>query len=125
MKYQLAPSVVPTKLSQSMTGQLADAAAKRSVWPTIHAVRTPPPLQPVDEQVLRIDETLRDERVDAGHQIDVVLARIRVLDRVAERAAIAGAAARVRVEDDVVVGRVLLPAVVEPDAVHGVRTAVD
>jgi hypothetical protein len=30
-----------------MTGQLADAAAKRSVCPTIQAVSTPPPLQPV------------------------------------------------------------------------------
>src|SRR5690349_1208059 len=44
--YQPDPSVVPTKLIQLMTGQLADAAAKRLVWPTVHAVSTPPPEQP-------------------------------------------------------------------------------
>src|SRR6185312_12678339 len=44
--YQLAPSVSPTKLIQSITGQSAAAAAKRSVWPTVHDVSTPPPEQP-------------------------------------------------------------------------------
>src|SRR5678815_5983252 len=44
--YQLAPSVSPTKLSQLITGQSDAAAAKRSVWPTVHAVSTPPPEQP-------------------------------------------------------------------------------
>src|SRR5688572_20727689 len=44
--YQLAPSVVPTKLIQFVTGQFALAAAKRSVCPTIHDVSTPPPEQP-------------------------------------------------------------------------------
>src|SRR5256885_15792019 len=45
--YQLAPSVRPTKLIQLITGQSDAAAAKRSVCPTVHAVRTPPPEQPV------------------------------------------------------------------------------
>ena len=44
--YQVAPSVVPTNDSQLVTGQLADAARKRSVWPTTHEVSTPPPEQP-------------------------------------------------------------------------------
>ena len=44
--------------------------------------------------------------------------RIGVLDRVAERAAVAGDSARVRVEDDVAVRRVLLPGEIEPDVVH-------
>src|SRR5690606_20901441 len=46
LRYQDAPSVVPTKLSQFVTGQFAEAAANRSVWPTVHDVSTPPPLQP-------------------------------------------------------------------------------
>ncbi len=46
LRYQLGESVVPTKLIQLVTGQLELAAAKRSVCPTIHAVRTPPPEQP-------------------------------------------------------------------------------
>ena len=41
--YQLGPSVLPTKLIQSITGQLADAAANWFVCPTIQAVSTPPP----------------------------------------------------------------------------------
>src|SRR5688500_8780919 len=44
--YQPEPSVVPTKLIQLVTGQFADAAAKRSVWPTIQDVSTPPPEHP-------------------------------------------------------------------------------
>ena len=40
------PAVVPTRESQFTTGQLADAAAKRSVCPTTQAVSTPPPEQP-------------------------------------------------------------------------------
>ena len=35
-----------TKLIQLITGALETAAVKRSVWPTIHAVSTPPPLPP-------------------------------------------------------------------------------
>jgi hypothetical protein len=38
--------VVPTKPSQFVTGQFADAAAKRSVCPTIQEVGTPSPEQP-------------------------------------------------------------------------------
>src|SRR6185437_9679810 len=44
--YQPAPSVSPTKLIQSITGQSAAAAANRLVCPTVHAVSTPPPEQP-------------------------------------------------------------------------------
>src|SRR5437867_12016546 len=44
--YQPEPSVWPTKLIQLITGQSDAAAAKRSVWPTVHAVSTPPPEQP-------------------------------------------------------------------------------
>ena len=46
LRYQFGLSVVPTKDIQFVTGQFEDAAAKRSVCPTTHAVRTPPPLQP-------------------------------------------------------------------------------
>ena len=108
-----------------MTGQLAEAAAKRSVLPTVHAVSTPPPLQPVTNMFRVIDEALLEQLVHAGHQVVVVLARIGAHDLVAERAAVAGAAARVRVENHVAVGGHLLPAVVEADAVHAVRPAVD
>jgi hypothetical protein len=46
LRYHEAPSVVPTNDSQLVTGQSTPAAAKRSVWPTIQDVSTPPPLQP-------------------------------------------------------------------------------
>ena len=77
------------------------------------------------EHVALVDEAFFQELVDAGHQVVVILARIRVVDPVAELAAVAGAAARVGVEDHVAVCGHLLPSVVEADAVHAVRTAVD
>ena len=40
-------SAVSSQLVQLMTGFATTAAAKRSVWPTIHAVSTPPPEPPV------------------------------------------------------------------------------
>ena len=61
-----------------MTGQLADAAAKRSVWPTVHAVSTPPPLQPVTNMFCSSTKPFFEQLVDAGHQVVEVLARIRV-----------------------------------------------
>ncbi len=42
----MCPSVVPTNECQLMTGRIETAARKRSVWPTIQAVSTPPPLPP-------------------------------------------------------------------------------
>src|SRR5215510_15608280 len=43
-------SEVRTKLLQLMTGLAETAARKRSVLPTIQAVRTPPPLPPVTKR---------------------------------------------------------------------------
>src|SRR5215467_8488706 len=44
---KLYTSTVSTSLVQSMTGFCDAAARKRFVFPTIHAVRTPPPEPPV------------------------------------------------------------------------------
>src|SRR5258708_21279706 len=46
LRYQPDPSVSPTKLIQSITGQSDAAAVKRSVCPTTHALSTPPPEHP-------------------------------------------------------------------------------
>ena len=47
----------------------------------------------IDEQVALIDVAPRQNLVDARHQVVVVLVGVRVLDRVAELAAVPGAAA--------------------------------
>ena len=78
-----------------------------------------------DKHVALVNEALLQQLVDAAHQVVVILARIGVVDLVAERAAVARAAARVAVEHHVAVGGMLLPSVVEADAVHAVRPAVD
>ena len=77
------------------------------------------------EQVVRIDEPLLEHNVDACQQIGVVGTRVGVRDHVAEFAAVAGAATWIREEYDIVVSHVLLPAEIEPGAVHAVRTTMD
>ena len=93
-----------------MTGRIDTAAAKRLVWPTIQAVSTPPPLPPQTNRLSLVDEPFRDRGVDAGHQIVVVLAGIRILDAVDEVLPVAGAAARIGVEHRVAVRREVLEA---------------
>ena len=78
-----------------------------------------------DEEVLRIDPALRDRRVDAGHQVVVVLVGIAVLDAVHELLAVAGRAARIRPQHRVAVGGEVLPRPVPADVVHAPRTAVN
>ena len=78
-----------------------------------------------DEQVLLVDITPRDYRVHARHQVVVVLAGIVVVEEVAELLAVAGAAARVGVEDDIPGGRHQLHLRREAVAVVGDRAAVD
>ena len=79
----------------------------------------------IDEHVLIIDVPTVDDQVDSVHQVVVVFARIRVLDRVTERTSVPGAATGVCVEYYVSVRRMLLPGEVEADVVHAVRSTVD
>ena len=72
-----------------------------------------------------VDVALLQDLVDAGHQVLVVVARVVVLDDVAEVLAVVRAAARVRVEHDVALGGHPLELVREGVAVGGVRAAVD
>jgi len=72
-----------------------------------------------------IDEPLRDDGVNARHQIVVVGSGVVVIDAVREIAAVSGAAARIRVQHDEVVRREILKHVVERDAVHRERAAVN
>ena len=78
-----------------------------------------------DEQVVGVDVALRDHRIDAGHQVVVVIARIGVVDQVAEGFAVAGAAARVGVQHDVARRREQLQLGGVVRAVGGERPAVD
>ena len=72
-----------------------------------------------------VDVALLQDLVDARHQILVVVARVVVLNDVAEVLAVVRAAARVRVEDDVAFGGHPLELVREGVAVGRVRAAVD
>ena len=62
-----------------------------------------------DVHAVGVDVALRHRAIDRGHQVVVVRARIVVIDRVAERRAVAGRSARIRVEhDETVRGEVLI-----------------
>ena len=73
----------------------------------------------------RIDVAPGEHGVDARVQIGEIVARIRVVDQVAEFAAVAGAAPRIGVEHDVATRRHELFFQIEAIAVIGKRPAVD
>lgn len=54
-----------------------------------------------DEEVGRVNEATRDDVIHRGHQVVVVLARVVVVDEIAELLAVARAAARIGIDDDV------------------------
>src|SRR4051794_8199016 len=68
-----------------------------------------------------VDVTATNHLIDTNHQVFVVVARIVVLDDVAEVLAIRGAAAWIWIEDHVTFGRHPLKFVIENKAVSGVR----
>ena len=111
--------------AQSAIERCETAAAKRSVWVMAQFVSTPPPLPPVTPRRVRVHVAAADQLVHARHQVLVVVARVAVLDDVAEVLAVGRAAARVRVEHHVALGRHPLHLVEERVAVGGVRPAVD
>ena len=77
------------------------------------------------EELLFIDVSARNHFIDARHQVVEVVARIGVVDLVPEVLAIAGAPARVRVEDDVARRGEQLDFRAEAVPVVGERAAVD
>ena len=78
-----------------------------------------------DAQAVGIGDAAPHQLVHAGHEVLVVVARVAVLDDVAELLAVAGAAARVGIEHHVALGRHPLELVHEEVAVGRVRAAVD
>ena len=93
--------------------------------PIVQLVSSPPPLPPVTPSFFVVDVAALDQFIDAGHQIFIVIAGIVVLDDVAEILAVAGAAARIRIEHDIAFRRHPLKFVIEDITVGRVRPAVD
>ena len=113
------------KSAQSAMERCDTAALKRVVWPITQLVSNPPPLPPVTPSLSGIHPAARDQVVHARHQILVVVARIMILDDVAEILAVGGAAARIRIQHHVALGRHPLDFVIEGVAVGCVRAAVN
>src|SRR5262249_51908014 len=78
-----------------------------------------------DTQLLSVDITTLDEFVDAGHQVEIVVAGIAILNDVAKILSVASRAARVRIEHDVSLGGHPMKLVIEDPSVGGVRSAVN
>src|SRR5262249_57850669 len=78
-----------------------------------------------DEEVLVVNEALRQRGVNSGHQVVVILAGIRILDAVDEILAVTGRASRVGVEHGVTVGREVLERPIPRDRIHRPRAAVN
>ena len=78
-----------------------------------------------DEQPLRVDVAASDHGVDARHEVVVVLVRVVVMNQIGELLAVAGAAARIHVENHVARGGVQLYFRGKARRVHGERTAVN
>ena len=78
-----------------------------------------------NKKVLWVDEAFVKQRVDACHQIVVILTRIGVHNLIAEGTSIARATTWVRTEDDVTLRRLPLPAVIEANTIHSMRSSVD
>ena len=78
-----------------------------------------------DEEVVGVDVALGENGVDAGVEVVEIVAGIGVMNQIGEFFAVAGAAARVGVEDDVTLGGPDLRLQVETIAVVGERTAVN
>ena len=101
------------------------AAAKRLVCVTVQSVSTPPPLPPVTPSFFRVDIAALENFIDADHQVAIVVARIVILNDIAEFLTIAGRAPRVEVEHHVAFGSHPLKFMIEDPAVSGMRAAVN
>ncbi len=80
---------------------------------------------PGDVHAGRVDEAAADDGIDAGHEIVIVDARIRMEDGVAERRAVPRRAAWIHVQHDIAVGGEVLEHVAETHVVIAVRPAVN
>src|SRR2546423_13912028 len=78
-----------------------------------------------DSHARRVDVPTLENFIHAQHQILVVVPRIVELDDVADLLPVRRAAARIRVENDVTLGRHPQELVRERVAVRGVRTSMD
>ena len=76
-------------------------------------------------QLLLVDVAALNHLIDAGHQIFVIVARIMVLNDVAEFLAVGRAAARIRIEHHVTLRRHPLKLMLENVAVGRVRSAMN
>jgi hypothetical protein len=76
-------------------------------------------------EFLLVDVATLNEFVDTDHQIAIVVARVVILNDIAELLAVAGRPARVDVEDDVTFGGHPLKFMIEDPSVGSVRTAMD
>src|SRR5262249_59896065 len=85
----------------------------------------PPAAAAGDEQVVPVDVAASQYRVDAGHQVVIVVAGIGMVDEVAELLTVASAAARVGVQDHVAGRRIELNVNRETRAVAGKGPTVD
>ena len=78
-----------------------------------------------DKEIVRVDVALGDNGVDAAVQIEKIVARIGMVNEVGKFFAVAGAAARIGVENDVAAGSQHLFFKVKTVAIVGERTAVN
>src|SRR5580658_10834680 len=76
-------------------------------------------------EFLLVDVAALDKFIDTDHQIAIVVARVVILNDIAELLTIAGRAARVGVEDDITFGSHPLKFIIEDPSVGRVRAAVD
>src|SRR5260370_15709468 len=78
-----------------------------------------------DEEIVGVDVALGDNSVDSAVEVVKIVARIGVMDEIGKFFAIAGAAARIQIENDITSGRQHLFFEIKTVAIVGEGTAVN
>src|SRR5260370_39537489 len=78
-----------------------------------------------DEGIVGVDVALGDKGIDAAVEVVKIVARIGVMDEIGKFFAIAGAAARIQIENDITSGRQHLFFEIKTVAIVGEGTAVN
>ena len=102
-----------------MTGLATTGRAEAIGLPDDPAAQDAPAAAPGDEEVLLVNEATLDQRIDTRHEIVVVVARVGVVDQIAELLPVAGAAPGVGEQDHIAGGGVQLDLRGEAVAVVG------
>src|SRR5206468_2145178 len=77
------------------------------------------------KEIVPVDVTLCDHRVNSGVQVEEIVARVLVMNEISELAAVAGTASRIRVQDHVIARGPDLLFNVEPVTVVGKGAAMN